>query len=109
MIDSLQRSLSIAQAVPVIGPILVSPVKALVSTAEIIMGIAQTTLCGTGFLVCLTLKVPGSVFFGEQSLIGAYHMLSGTGSLAYSLANFLTFGMTGIFIESTLSGRVCMI
>jgi hypothetical protein len=90
----LQRSLSEAQAIPVFGPIIVSPVKAVVSLAQMIMGLASFILLGSATLVfqkkCLL----------DKSITALGQVGLGLIGITYSLSNIITLGYAGYFFES---------
>ncbi len=94
---SLQRSLSSAQATPIVGPIFVSPVKAVVSTGQLITGLAIGILFGSA---CVAYQ---NGTCARASLTGFSHAGHGIMSLMYSIANMLSFGTVGFAIESTIS------
>lgn len=100
-IDEVQRGLSKAQAFPIAGPLLVSPAKMIVSTAQIIYGIAKAVFFGT---IALSTAVLGYSNLAEKStkemVSGFAHMLFGTCSLIYSNANFWTLGIVGFTCEN---------
>lgn len=88
-----QRRLSFAQSVPIVGPLIFSPVKAIVSTAQIIAGLASAIFWGIGF--CLT----EDYFISSRLQEATIHVGMGCGSLAYSFVNFVTYGLVGFTAE----------
>lgn len=90
---SVQRSLSKAQATPIVGPLLVSPIKALVSVAELIVGIAGSILFGT--LAVLTFND----YLGGKAVESLGHAGLGLLSLMYSISNILSLGLVGYRFE----------
>lgn len=99
-LDSVQRSLSKAQTIFIAGPLLVSPAKALLSSAQIIVEFAKTILCSAATLTCATLGSSYTEFFARHTFNSFCGMVSGIGSLTYSLANIATFGLTSIWLEA---------
>ena len=91
---NVQRALSKAQALLIIGPICVSPVKAIVSLAQTIAGIAGTILCGAG------LFLTRSEMFGKPLANSVGHIGLGMVSLLYSGVNMCTLGLFGLSVES---------
>lgn len=91
---NVQRYLSRAQATPVIGPLLVSPVKAVVSTAQLIAGLVATIFLGT--LSMLTFND----FLAAKTLQALGHAGLGFTGLAYSVSNFISLGIVGYRFES---------
>lgn len=93
-IDQLQRALSIAQAVPFFGPLIVSDIKSCVSLAQVVMGAALTV-----FGICKG-YISSSVLDGERIKVeGMHHLYQGCGSLLYSMVSKATFGLAGFVIE----------
>jgi len=112
IINDLQRKLSIAQALPIVGPLVASPVKAVVSVAQIIYGIARATFFGIGTLSAYSLNIffhnnykisNATEFLGKQMGYGFLDQFNGTCSLIYSLSNLFTLGVTGFVCERTWS------
>jgi len=90
-INEIQARLSTAQSFPIIGPLLISPVKALVSTIQFVAGIALGSLVG----------VFGALNNSRSDIKDAFELLdmggSGLQHLAFSIANMLTLGLIGIY------------
>ena len=102
MISETQDFLSRNQTICLIGPFVFSPVKALVSIAQIIGGVAY-----------LLFSLVAAVIFSERrkilkdSVIAALRNIGlGLLSLAYSIANFATLGLFGSCFE-TAKGCCC--
>jgi|GEM_PF-3712407 hypothetical protein len=85
-----------AQGAPFIGPLIVSPAAALVSTAELI----------AGFTAALFMLPFGILCSNKPCLIHGIkaHALAiiGLTALVYSLANILTLGILGFHVEKNL-------
>jgi hypothetical protein len=92
-----QRTLSKAQAIPVVGFLLASPVKALFSTLEFIVGIAATIFFGTGAVLILNDKLAGYAWKALQ------HAGLGLTGICYSIGNVLSLGLLGYRIESIVA------
>lgn len=91
---TIQRALSIGQAVPILGPAIVSPIKAIVSLIE---GIAAGILYGVGkaFDKCFN-KGWGESEFTRLSKCLAVHAAV---NLCYSIVNMATLGLAGLYLE----------
>ena len=92
-----QRALSKAQAVPIVGPVVVSPIKLVVSLIEAAAGL----VFGGMFL---GLATSTGFLFGVKPLTtcGA-HFVLGTASALYAVVNFFSFGAAGLAIEGQLA------
>ena len=106
MIEQIQSKLSQYQEIIVIGPLIVSPAKALVSAAELISGIAAEVLFGT--LASLVES------FGKNYLASCFDGLCREGTdlrknggvnLISALFNMITFGTQGKWMEEELGLR----
>ena len=99
-----QRSLDKAQAMPVVGFIFVSPIKAIVSAVEFVIGFALTIIGALGTLLhlCFTGKFSDSLsHFTWTAMKEAGLGLLG---IAYSVCNILTLGILGYRIEGNPCG-----
>lgn len=85
---NVQFQLMKAQTTPCIGPILISPLTALASVIEIIVGLAGVILCGALALCCCSV-------FQIGVALGEYHCIVGFTGLKYSLFNIFTLGLKG--------------
>lgn len=92
--NEIQRSLSILQAVPLAGPICVSPIKAGVSLAQIVAGVAVTV-----FSLALSPFFSKDFGCGKAAGDGLMMMGSGVVSFSYSIVNMLSLGIIGIVAE----------
>lgn len=91
---TMQRGLSKAQSFFVFGPLVVSPIKAVVSVVTLVVGLV---LAGAAFLFsCGNEKM--LEFSGKAALI-AYGL--GGVSLGYAVANIATFGVLAACLEGT--------
>ncbi len=88
-----QKKLSQAQAVPLIGPLLVSPVKAVVSLEQIIGGVAMTAILGSVGVITQ------NNWFIDKAVEGFDHVGQGVCSYSYAVINVCTFGIAGAVIE----------
>ncbi len=95
----IQRSLSRLQAIPVLGSTLVSPIKAVVSLAETVAGIAGAILFGT---IAVITDDKDSVGRCVESL---GHIGLGLLGFMYSVSNFFTLGAVGYTVEYHQSQR----
>ncbi len=89
-----QRTLSVAQATPIMGPLLVSPVKAVVSIAQLIVGVVGSIFFG--FFAALTFNDR----LGELAFKSLCHAGMGFLGLLYSVSNFVSLGIIGYNIEN---------
>lgn len=92
-LDQLQRALSIAQAVPFFGPLIVSDIKAMVSVAQVVIGVSLTVF---GF--CKNFYKP-SLEAERIKIEGMHNLYQGCGSLLYSVVNKATVGLAGFVVE----------
>ena len=90
--DDVQSILSQTQAIPIVG-MLFSPVKAVVSVAQIISGFAAGVIFGS-----MSLLLFDSVF-ANKSLRAFETGVVGIGHLAYSVINFVSLGIIGTIAE----------
>lgn len=108
---SIQNTLSRAQAKPVVGPLFVSPVKALAGIVQTIASLALSFFLGAASNLFLNLGIMSSddskreKWFEKARVLekAADDTLSlagyGLGSVAYSFANMATLGILGYRIE----------
>lgn len=89
----VQNALSEAQTNPIGGPFLISPIKAVLSLAELIAGFAIFVLFGT-----LTIVAHNKIL-GAITAEAALHTGLGLIHFAYSLSNIISLGVVGCFIE----------
>lgn len=98
--EETQNNLSTAQAIPLAGPLLISPIKGLLSSAQIITG-----LCLGIFLEfnAIHASLKGRPCTAENYTDAANEMftsgLRGGVHLIYACANFATFGILGLYVE----------
>jgi hypothetical protein len=91
---NFQRKLSSYQAFPVLGPVIISPIKATVSVAQAILGFAAAVILGTFSGVLLF-----NPYLGKKFLVSLAHFGQGSLGCGYSLANMLTLGGLAYAIE----------
>ena len=87
--QDMQNILSMGQAIPVVGPICVSPVKAIASVGQTIVAIAASILFGSLALLTNN-KTLDHIYIRSQKNVN-----SGICHLAYSIINMLTLGIVG--------------
>ena len=92
----IQRGLGWLQSGYVVGPLVVSPVKALISTAEVIVALASVI-----FLSVAAFVMDDSSYM-SRTLIPIVHIQHGLLNVVYSISNILTFGALSRKIESNL-------
>lgn len=91
--------MSTAQAVPVLGPVFVSPCKAVVSLAQAITGFAVGVIFAS-----LTVVTFGSDWCAGKTFQALGHVGMGVMAFGYSLINILTLGIAGYQIETLRAG-----
>ncbi len=95
-LTSIQCFLSESQAIPLIGPLFVSPFKAALSLIQIIAGVAFALISATfGSLF----GSPAAMKFAATSKL---HVGLGILSLCYSLVNMLSLGILGFYLQHTI-------
>lgn len=97
---NLQRVLSKAQAIPLIGFVVASPVKLLVSTIEFLAGSIFATIALTFGIII------DSDFLLEFAFTSGAHALLGLGAGLYSFGNMISFGILGLTFETTGYGKL---
>lgn len=89
----LQRRLSFCQALPLVGPLVVSPIKLAVSIVQTVSSIALYIFFTLLYMVSFDQTILSLTFkSGGHALMG----LVGT---TYSIANMLSLGILGLRIE----------
>ena len=94
-----QRNLSTAQATPIVGPLLVSPIKAVVSVAQLVVGAVGSIFFGLLAAISLNDKL------GELAFKSLCHTGMGLLGLLYSASNFVSLGLVGYRIENLGASR----
>lgn len=89
----VQREMSRAQTISVIGPLFVSPVKAMVSVAQIVGGLAMTILLGSAAVITR------DYWFVLKSVESMAHVAEGAFGFSYAMINLCTFGVAGALTE----------
>lgn len=77
-----------------ISPVIVSPVKAVVSLAQLVTGVAFTIIFGVPFFFT------GGETLGKWTMSMSNHAASGLRNLIYSVLNFVTVGRIGSVVEN---------
>ncbi len=93
----VQRGLSRFQAVPLLGPIVGSPIKALISTAQIVVAFVAMIFYSSLF------SFTRSQTMFERTATSFGHLTMGAVGLAYSIMNLCTLGMGGLFLETNIA------
>lgn len=88
----IQRNLSKFQAFPIVGFIVISPIKAAVSLLQIAVN-AVALIVLVSFCCC----IPN---MGEKFVLRMFDFLAGWVHLAYSILNFITFGIGGCVVHN---------
>ena len=84
---NVQETLLKAQATPLVGPIVVSPVKALISTAQLVAGIAGIILFGPLIVIC------NNKYCAKKAFCCVGHIGTGLIGLVDSIVNIVTLGI----------------
>jgi len=106
MIDQIQKTLSHYQEIMGLGPLIVSPAKALVSAAELVTGIAMEVFFGTLTSVVETFEMNElASCFDDLCHEGVDLRKKGGKNLISALFNIITFGTQGVWMEEQLGLR----
>ncbi len=92
--QNVQNCLSRFQATPLIGPFIGSPLKALLSAAELVTALALSVIFGALF------TVTGNKTLGDWTMSMNRHVGLGITGLIYSVVNFLSLGLIGHRVEN---------
>jgi hypothetical protein len=98
--NDIQNVLSKAQAVPLLG-MTISPVKAVVSLAQVITGITTSF-----FLTILGVVSSNKSLLDLAGLVLAENAKAGLTNFFYSVANFTTFTIVGVYFESSRAKKL---
>lgn len=91
-IRNMQSALTDAQSIPVLGPLVVSPLKAIVSLAQTILGLAATILTALGLILFSCGRNRDLI---ANTKLFANLTQEGAANFASSVVNFLTLGIAG--------------
>ncbi len=92
----VQKSLNNAQATPIVGPLFASPLKAVVSIAQLIDGLVTTI-----FFTALTmLMLPSDSFQAFSTLAAIQNTSTGFSNLFFSVVNFMSLGIVGYKLQN---------
>lgn len=94
IISKVQSNLSTYQAVPIVGPIVVSPIKASMSSLQISGGLAA----GLGFAA--TTLISDNNKLKDYTIDSFAECGNGVISLAYSIVNIASLGIVGYAVEN---------
>jgi len=98
--NNVQNTLSRAQAMPLVG-MLVSPIKALVSVAQIVSGIAASF-----FLTCIGVATVNPFVLCLAASFLKEDVGGGLKHLFYAAVNMATFTLAGFCIEAPKALRL---
>lgn len=105
MIAGVQDILSCAQSCCCIpGALFISPIKALFSLAQMIVGLAITVFAGAGYIFCQLVDSNRSLTYLTWTLFGLEMVGSGLWHAVYAILNIVTLGIAACIIEN---GRRC--
>lgn len=105
MWNKIQRPLSRAQPVPVIG-LVPSALKAAISTVQLVSGFVFATLLGAATVGCFHCKFDKVIgITAEYAGIAGVHALMGFNGLVYSLLSIASLGAVAYYIEDIVAGR----
>ena len=99
IINEVQTGLSSLQAIPIVGPLVFSPAKIVLGTAQVVAGLATGIFFGmlaTSAAILELRKI--SEGFGEGAKIGFTESILGFGSLFYASLNMATLGILGLVV-----------
>ena len=102
--DPIQSGLSKLQTLPIIGPIVFSPAKIMVSVAQMIAGFATGIIAGVIATTLDRLGLHNRNLTNESYSIafnGFKGAVFGFVSVFYACGNMATLGMLGQFVELT--------
>ena len=106
LFDYTQSGLSKLQAVPIIGPVVFSPVKMIWSTAQIIKGLAVGVFFGMPAAALHTLGNDRvAAYLAEIAALEFWTAFKGVGHLFYAAINLASLGIIGGSVE--LARRDC--
>jgi hypothetical protein len=95
-IITVQRKLSILQTIPLVGFLVISPIKLVVSILQMVIGLAAAILLSvSATLVC-------SENLAEKSFISLIYVGVGVLSFLYALATLASLGGLGCLFEGEL-------
>lgn len=92
-IYEVQNRLSLAQSFPIFGPLIVSPVKAVISAIQFVAGIVFGSLKG------IFEALSGSHYHHSEAREWLVMGRHGLKQLAYSVVNMLSLGIIGAMVE----------
>ncbi len=94
LVEQGQRVLSLAQAIPGVGVVTVTPIKSTASCVQMAAGAAF-------FILAVILKGAGVNFMTRHDLqrAGCYHFREGVKGWLYAGANTATFGIVAVVVE----------
>ncbi|MBA3237400.1 MAG: hypothetical protein H0T62_03500 [Parachlamydiaceae bacterium] len=95
---NFQRVLSLGQAIPIIGPMFISPIKLLISSVEFVAGAA------IGLIALVFACVCNSDFLFDITFSSFELASSGLKSGVYSIVNMLSLGFYGFCTEACMGG-----
>lgn len=100
IVDVCQSGLSKLQAIPLVGPVVFSPVKATLSNTQIIVGLAVGIFSQVAAIsMALVGERREARYFSGISSCGFAETFKGIGSLFYACVNMATFGIVGLCVE----------
>ena len=87
--NKMQDKASRLQAIPVLGPLVGSPIKAFISTCQLVAALATKIIFGTATLFT------DNRFCKKANLAANHHLGAGVFHLLYSAVNVLSLGIVG--------------
>lgn len=95
-VDGLQGRLRNWQAYPIIGPVIFSPIKAIISLVQLVLGMLVYIFAKLAASLCCSKCCAGLKNKIQHVVNQAHHnMVIGLGELYYSLTNMATIGIVG--------------
>ncbi len=103
MLD-FQRGMSKAQATPLVGFAIISPIKAVVSLVQIAVGLVFAVICAIFSAFTGGCGTPCGKGFTKGACTSMAHAGLGMISLTYSIVNILSFGIASLVLEGSCLG-----
>ncbi len=91
--NNLQNATSRLQAIPVLGPLVVSPIKAFISICQLVAALATKIIFSTATLFT------DNNFCKKANLAANHHIATGLSHFTYSALNVLSLGIFGYYAK----------
>jgi len=98
--SDLQKKLNILQALPIVGPVVFSPIKALVSKVQIIASVTLGVSFGCESICASMQGMKQTAEHYDKHLVKSFNAaIEGAVNFLYASINFATFGIVGMCVE----------